>query len=757
MYSDDSTADPDFDLSTYGKRKQTIKDYFGLNTNKKKQLKVSYYSDTDMTNLSQASTSTVSSVSTISEGGDQDTRNKFSNSALFDGTFFHVITTTQNCIKAKCALCVPQEIFIKGPVTTTSNFLKHLRCKHGESSIEKYKSHKRACQNKIKETAGKMTSMNPMMTAFRTGNEKLLPALMKNKKRINEERFNGKFVNFFVQTMIPLSIIEHESFRELFSDFNVSIMSRRSLVRRVDEQSRIVTDNVKKNIQNSKYVCTTADIWSAKRRSFFGVTGHWFDKDLKRKSAALACRRFYGTHSFDRIAEILEDIHLQYELKNEKIVATVTDNGSNFVKSFKEFSSTGNIQEIMAEEREEYLEKDIFSLDSEESEEEVMQKADISFLSFDTQQFCLPKHVRCATHTLHLLATTDIKNVIDSNTAFRTRHERVLHKCTLLWKKAGKPKSAEIIQSVLGHTLSYPCITRWNSFYDGISQILQETNKLKELFDKLDIKDCFKDTELQYLEGYCRILKPLADTIDFLQGEEHTYYGYLLPSILSLKVKLEKLESDGTNSPVSILKKTLIEKLQTRFADLFSVNENSKLAVIAAVLIPSVKLRWIKIIVDKDNIDATKKYIIEMIVNEGTQLFSDLPENIANTSTMVSSAEDNFFDFGENPKNVCEISSNKSSLMSATTTKKTDNLVKTKFELELLKYLDDGRNTIDIFEEYTLLKELFIKYNTCLPSSAAVERLFSFATYINAPRRHALNDKLFEQLVLMKANKKRFS
>lgn len=61
------------------------------------------------------------------------------------------------------------------------------------------------------------------------------------------------------------------------------------------------------------------------------------EKTWERKSAALACRRFSGTHSFENIANLLSGICDEFNLPVEKIVGSVTDNGSNFVKAFREF------------------------------------------------------------------------------------------------------------------------------------------------------------------------------------------------------------------------------------------------------------------------------------------------------------------------------------------------------------------------------------------------------------------------------------
>lgn len=75
-------------------------------------------------------------------------------------------------------------------------------------------------------------------------------------------------------------------------------------------------------------MCTTADLWTAHNRSFFGMTCHWIEEDtLERKSAALACARVRGRHTFDVLAAKICEIHADYKLLHE-VRATVTDNQS---------------------------------------------------------------------------------------------------------------------------------------------------------------------------------------------------------------------------------------------------------------------------------------------------------------------------------------------------------------------------------------------------------------------------------------------
>jgi hypothetical protein len=57
---------------------------------------------------------------------------------------------------------------------------------------------------------------------------------------------------------------------------------------------------------------------------------------------------------------------------------------------------------------------------------------------------------------------------------------------------------------------------------------------------------------------------------------------------------------------------------------------------------------------------------------------------------------------------------------------------------------------------YYIVKKMFIRFNTAIPSSAAVERLFSIAGLIETSRRNRLSDAMFEKLTLIKLNRGTF-
>ncbi len=63
---------------------------------------------------------------------------------------------------------------------------------------------------------------------------------------------------------------------------------------------------------------------------------------------------------------------------------------------------------------------------------------------------------------------------------------------------------------------------------------------------------------------------------------------------------------------------------------------------------------------------------------------------------------------------------------------------------EVERYLKDSDTSIKMLDSYSQIKQLFIKYNTVIPTSAPVKRLFSLAALILTARRNKLSDSVLD-------------
>lgn len=74
-------------------------------------------------------------------------------------------------------------------------------------------------------------------------------------------------------------------------------------------------------------------------------------------------------------------------------------------------------------------------------------------------------------------------------------------------------------------------------------------------------------------------------------------------------------------------------------------------------------------------------------------------------------------------------------------------------EEELQRFLKSKNSNVQMLNDFPKIKKLFIKYNTALPSSASVERMFSVGGSVLTPQRGHLYDDIIEQQTLLKINK----
>lgn len=156
---------------------------------------------------------------------------------------------------------------------------------------------------------------------------------------VSQQKVNDLIMNFVVGDMQAFSVVESPEFIQLVTGLQPSktVLTRKAITACVEDKHSDMLKTLQNTLSGVIAVCTTADVWTCCNRSFFGVTVHWIEESsLERKSAALACSRMRGKHTFDLIASTL-GIRSKFRIAN-KVICTVTDKGSNFVKALKEFS-----------------------------------------------------------------------------------------------------------------------------------------------------------------------------------------------------------------------------------------------------------------------------------------------------------------------------------------------------------------------------------------------------------------------------------
>ncbi|XP_024869998.1 uncharacterized protein LOC112453440 [Temnothorax curvispinosus] len=537
--------------------------------------------------------------------------------AILNGELFVIKNIDNNKVMAQCKVCNAKrkKTMIKGALNAQLIFVHKLHPtefnKFTEMSIKSYPNRKkRKVANDDKSAPTISTNIDVGSSCVKQKQLKISEVKIPSNKQ-KQTLFDKNVMNYIVKSMKPLNTVDDPNFIDLCRglDSSIIVMSRRTLSRKIEEDRISVTEQLLQVFQNVKFICSTADIWSTKHRSFMGVTAHWIDENtLQRHSAVLACKRFKGTHNYISIANLLFEINMQYNLKSKQIVSTVTDNGSNFVKAFKEFGYKIKIPTMLEEEIPTVLEKeeegeiDSEYCSNEEDLDEYVDEldTDFEFRNINQEQedtniqpiIELSKHLRCASHTLSLVATTDFTKALKQNSVASKIHHTAMGKCTMLWNMSRRPKTSEKIVDFLGKSLKYPTPTRWNSLFDALSDLLVHREKLNKLMPKLDSNVLFKDVELNYLEECIAVLSPIASALDRLQSENECYYSILMPTLFSLKLRMKMLHKKNLRFLDSVVA-IFITSLEKIFEDFFNFSPKVNDAIIASCLHPAFKLKWL--------------------------------------------------------------------------------------------------------------------------------------------------------------------
>uniref|UniRef100_A0A3P9QCL5 BED-type domain-containing protein n=1 Tax=Poecilia reticulata TaxID=8081 RepID=A0A3P9QCL5_POERE len=309
------------------------------------------------------------------------TRDRYALSRWKYRNYFEFLSVKDSNIEVRCTLCAGQKV-LSTFKNTTSNLRKHLESQHGTVKLMEV-----------------LPGGSPQRAA--TGGP---PPLKQQKlnfgaKLVRERELKQLIGRYVAEEMMPLSTADSPSFRAIVNRISTTVDSEL---------------NLKAALKELDFVSTTADIWTANanNRSCMGVTLHWIHRATLEH--ALACRRIRGRHTYDVLGAEIENIHSSHGLLN-KVVATVMDNGSNFVKAFKVFQPSTRTDD------------DVTFLNLTE------------ILSAENEgdgQPSLPPHHRCASHTINIITTSDVEKYLTSHAESKTVYRSSIAKCTALWTKS---------------------------------------------------------------------------------------------------------------------------------------------------------------------------------------------------------------------------------------------------------------------------------------------------------------------------------
>ena len=140
----------------------------------------------------------------------------------------------------------------------------------------------------------------------------------------------------------------------------------------------------------------------------------------------------------------------------ERVVATITNNGSNFVKAFLVYSisSSESSKAAVPEDAEE----DEFAFEDLDG---LLQVDNGSTEDLTQVQYELPPHERCAAHTLNLVVSTDVDKYLSSSSESRSVYRSSFAKSAALWNKASRSMvAADLIGEIAKRKLLVPTRTR---------------------------------------------------------------------------------------------------------------------------------------------------------------------------------------------------------------------------------------------------------------------------------------------------------
>ena len=402
---------------------------------------------------------------------------------------------------------------------------------------------------------------------------------------------NAILTDLVIGCSMPLSITENEHFRHFLSvaDSKYLPVCRRTITLKIESRVAEIKEKIKVSLAGADHVSVTVDIWSDRRmRGFLGVTGHVLatSEGVQLNSYLLACNRFKGSHTGERIAEAFDSICDEYDIR-QKLDFVICDNAANMKRAFTVCFPKDDGDEMTDDD----------NLDDADLWE------DLSRGEWETVDQVLtrgsPKRQQCFAHTLQLTVGDGLKDARIMNSAFAkcSKLSSLLHTSSTF---------KDAFEDTFGQRGVPAAVnTRWNSTLRQVKAVLSFSHQ--ELCNVVQATGhnelVFAVREWNMMKELCDVLQPFAEATDLTQGERIVTVSSVLPCVLSLNHHLEKQKQQVRflGGMVHSLQCSLKKRFRGIFVNVKMASAapgeelpfEDHLYIRAAVLDPSFSLMWL--------------------------------------------------------------------------------------------------------------------------------------------------------------------
>ncbi|XP_044155948.1 E3 SUMO-protein ligase ZBED1-like [Bufo gargarizans] len=389
----------------------------------------------------------------------------------------------------------------------TSNLAKHLADNHPDLYNE-LKTRQKKKQIHSTSSKNKPTQATTIIS--------VLERQRKYGKDSKEaQRLNKAVAEYICMDQVPVYTVEKTGFRNLVQQLDrkydmpgryyfvyTEIPTLYTEIRRVVEAQLV---------EVPFFACTT-DLWTSRATdAFMALTIHFITEEWEMQSWCLGCTALYTDHTADSLHEAFEEsLTEDWKLDISKMSGLTTDNASNNIRAFEEYS-----------------------------------------------------WVPCFGHNLHLAVNKALD--IDRVAACLSRLRKTVSAFCRSNKMSRSLKEKQKALHIPEHKLIHDEPTRWNSIYDMVERFCEQQQAVCAVLAENRKKWYLmpKDNDVTILETVRDVLAPMSDFTDALSGEKDPTLSSVLP--LTWKIYACASEEESDSILAREMKQRVIDDMKKRY------------------------------------------------------------------------------------------------------------------------------------------------------------------------------------------------